>query len=187
MTQPERRRSSAQIQAMTRPASALLFVLTSGLLAAACASSPEGETGAANAGTTGSSNTGETSTGGTGGSGGEQIGPEVEWTRQVGSSDRDSARSVSVDGNGNVFVAGDTSGALPGQTSAGDSDAFVRKYDSSGAEVWTHQFGSTGNDIASSVSADGSGNVFVAGDTDGTLPGQTRAGDFDAFVRKLVE
>jgi hypothetical protein len=35
------------------------------------------------------------------------------------------------------------------------------------------------------VAVDGSGNIIVAGSTFGTLPGQTRAGLSDAFVRKL--
>jgi hypothetical protein len=79
--------------------------------------------------------------------------------------------------------AGCTSGTFPGQTSAGHPDAFVRKYDHSGAELWTPQFGSTSIDEATGISADGTG-VYVAGETDGTLPGQTSAGSADAFVCK---
>ncbi|HLE02007.1 MAG TPA: hypothetical protein VI877_00775 [Dehalococcoidia bacterium] len=36
---------------------------------------------------------------------------------------------VVVDGAGNIIVAGETCGALPGQTSAGDWDAFVLRLD----------------------------------------------------------
>ena len=108
-------------------------------------------------------------------------GTEV-WTRQFGSSSVDQAFGVSVDSSG-VYVAGSTSGTLPGQSSAGSTDAFVRKYDSAGTEVWTRQFGSSSFDLALGVSADSSG-VYVAGQTSGTLPGQTSAGGRDAFVRK---
>ncbi|MCH8979561.1 MAG: SBBP repeat-containing protein, partial [Armatimonadetes bacterium] len=80
--------------------------------------------------------------------------------------------------------AGGTSGTLPGQTSAGNFDAFVRKYDADGNEVWTRQFGGSGSDRASGISVDASG-VYVAGSTTGTLPGQTSAGSADAFVVKL--
>ena len=48
---------------------------------------------------------------------------------------------VSVDDGGNVYLAGWTYGALPGQTHAGVRDVFVRKYDGSGTELWTRQFG----------------------------------------------
>jgi hypothetical protein len=106
------------------------------------------------------------------------------WTRQFGSSSDDTAESVSVDENGNVYVAGITHGSLPGQTSSGEADAFVQRYDGSGAEVWTRQFGTAAADIASQVRVAPGGLVYVAGSTNGTLPGQTSFGSTDAFVRR---
>jgi hypothetical protein len=105
------------------------------------------------------------------------------WTRQFGSSSSDQPLGISVDASG-IYVAGWTDGALPGQTSAGNSDAFVRKYDANGNEGWTRQFGSSSSDAAVRISVDASG-IYVAGETDGTLPGQTSAGSLDAFVAKL--
>ena len=81
---------------------------------------------------------------------------------------------MAVDASG-VYVAGFTFGTLPGQTSAGGWDAFVRKYDATGTELWTRQFGTTSLDAANGVAVDASG-VYVAGCTDGTLPGQTSTG-----------
>ncbi len=107
------------------------------------------------------------------------------WTRQFGSPGSDGALAVAVDGSGNVIVAGRTYGGLPGQTNAGYDDAFVRKLSPAGAELWTRQFGSPAPDWALAVAVDGSGNIIVAGETYGPLPGQTRAGSADAFVRKL--
>jgi hypothetical protein len=104
------------------------------------------------------------------------------WTRQFGSSNFDLAMGIAVDASG-VYVAGETRGALPGQTSSGSGDAFVRKYDASGNEVWTRQFGTSSFDLASGVAVDASG-VYVAGQTLATLPGQTSAGSSDAFIRK---
>ena len=54
----------------------------------------------------------------------DSAGNEI-WTRQFGTSARDSAAGVAVDATG-VYVAGSTGGALPGQSSGGDFDAFVR-------------------------------------------------------------
>jgi hypothetical protein len=48
---------------------------------------------------------------------------------------------------------------------------------------WTRQFGTSNNDISFGVSADGLGNVYISGETDGNLEG-TRAGSFDAFITK---
>jgi hypothetical protein len=110
-------------------------------------------------------------------------GSEV-WTRQFGTNSSDHAAGISVDGSGNVYVVGSTSGALAGQASAGGQDAFVRKYSSTGSEVWTRQFGTSSSDSATGTSVDGSGNVYIAGHTPGALAGQASAGGQDAFVRK---
>ena len=106
------------------------------------------------------------------------------WTRQFGSAESDRALGVAVDAKGNVYVAGRTHGALPGQVGAGPNDAFLRMYGAGGEEVWTRQFGSPEPDSASGVAVDGEGNVYVAGGTGGVLPGQVSAGSGDAFLRK---
>lgn len=108
--------------------------------------------------------------------------PGVAWTDQFGSPGEDWGRGLAVDGSG-VYVVGHTGGALPGQSSFGGSDAWIRRYDLDGSEVWTRQFGSPGEDWGRAVAVDGSG-VYVTGNTDGALAGQTNAGSFDAWIRK---
>ena len=115
------------------------------------------------------------------------------WTRQFGTADEDRAYGVAADGTG-VVVTGFTRGALPGQTSAGMQDVFVRRYDLDGTVLWTHQFGTSGvsiedgsptetADIGWSVAAGASG-IYVTGDVGGTLPGQPETPNQDAFVRR---
>jgi hypothetical protein len=113
----------------------------------------------------------------------------VVWTRQFGSAVNERLVGVAVNASG-VYVVGATglgnsphSSALPGQTSAGLVDAFVRKYDLDGNEAWTRQFGTSFKDEAIGVDVDASG-VYVGGSTAGTLPGQVWIGSLDAFVRK---
>lgn len=106
----------------------------------------------------------------------------VVWTRQFGSSADETPEGVALDTTG-VYVIGWTFGALPGQTSAGTQDAFVRKYDANGNELWTRQFGTASEDRVDGVAADATG-AYVAGQTCGALPGQTSAGGCDTFVRK---
>jgi len=118
-------------------------------------------------------------------SAGKAWGQDVGWVRQFGTSGSDGAQGVAVDSSGNVYVAGGTNGALPGQTNSGIDDAFVRKYDSSGSELWTKQFGASAYDSALDAAVDGPGNVYVAGYAYGALPGQTSSDYYyDAFVRK---
>ncbi|MFL6487865.1 MAG: SBBP repeat-containing protein [Nitrososphaera sp.] len=64
--------------------------------------------------------------------------------------------------------------------------AFIRKYNSDGNEKCTRQFGTSGIDAASGVSADSSGGVYVAGETDGIFPGQTSEEETDAFLAKFA-
>ena len=109
------------------------------------------------------------------------------WTRKFGTSLFDQVRAVSADAAGRVYVGGDVGATLPGQTSAGSTDAFVRKYDRDGNEVWTIQLGSPQRDSIGGVAVHESGEVVAVGDTDGALPGQTSAGDVDGFVVKTVE
>jgi hypothetical protein len=109
--------------------------------------------------------------------------PPIGWIHQFGNSVVDCAHGVATDSTG-VYVVGDVAGALPGQSSAGCDDAFARKYDASGTEVWTRQFGTGGADIAYGVATDATG-IYVVGVVTGALPGQSYAGGSgDAFVRK---
>ena len=103
------------------------------------------------------------------------------WTRQFGTSLRDEVNALVVDSSG-IYVAGATQGSLPGQTSAGGWDAFVRKYDADGNEVWTRQVGTSGWDFARVVAANANG-IYLGGQTEGILQGKRNAGHYDAFVR----
>jgi hypothetical protein len=112
---------------------------------------------------------------------------DIEWLQQFGSTfppdTQDPARAVAVDSGGSVYVAGYLYHVLPGQTGSGDADAYLRKYDSDGNELWTRQFGTAREDGALGVAVY-AGSVYVSGFTSGVLPGQTSAGSTDAFVRK---
>ena len=49
------------------------------------------------------------------------------WKKQLGTSGYDSSSGVATDSNGNVYISGDTYGALAG-TNKGSYDAWVAKY-----------------------------------------------------------
>ena len=110
----------------------------------------------------------------------------VAWTAQFGTRHPDDANGVAIDQAGNLFVTGQTFGEFPGQKNAGMIDGFLRRYDLSGGEVWTRQFGSTERDLPKGVTLDEAGNVYVVGQTFGSFPGQTSAGGWDGFLRKYT-
>jgi len=109
------------------------------------------------------------------------------WTQQLGSSDWDSGLGVTADGMGNIYITGYTEDALDGHVSAGGADAFISKYTQDGALAWTRQLGSSGRDFGLGVAADGLGNVYITGRTDGDIDGNANAGGRDAFVSKYTE
>jgi hypothetical protein len=104
------------------------------------------------------------------------------WTRQYGTSGEDRAWGIAADGTG-VYVGDRTDGALLGQSNAGSTDAYVRRYDPNGNEVWTRQFGTFGVDRVFDVAVDAT-DIYVVGTTDQALPGQSQAGGVDAYLRK---
>jgi len=113
------------------------------------------------------------------------------WTRQLGSIEYDQAKAVAVDGAGNVYVAGQTFGGIDGNLHVGATttvDGFLVKYDAAGTKLWTRQFGTAADDWTYGVAADGAGNAYVVGRTQGGLDGNVNADPSgltsDAFLVK---
>ena len=106
----------------------------------------------------------------------------VEWIRQFGSPEADTAHSLSADALGNVYVSGFTRGSLGGPIQ-GSHDGFFTKYNADGTLLWTKQLGTSGQETAWGISADGFGNVYVEGDTSGNLFGST-LGPWDVWLAK---
>ncbi len=148
-----------------------------------------GGVGAASAGGTASGTGGEgnVGTGGTAGTtatGGSAGAANIAWSTEFGSTGDDWLYAVDVDPSGNLYVAGTTSEAMPGHTSLGSWDVFVRKYDTAKNELWTVQFGTYTMDVPYAMTVDKNGNVYLAGYTYETLPGQVNLGLMDAFLAK---
>ena len=107
-----------------------------------------------------------------------------QWTKSLGSNENDLANGVTTDSSGNFYVTGFTYQDMDGNTSAGNADLFVDKYNSSGTKQWTKQLGTSSYDNASGVATDSSGNVYVTGGPHGRLDGNTSAGGSDILLVK---
>lgn len=111
----------------------------------------------------------------------------VRWTRQFGTAARDGVFGMAAASDG-VYVVGETTGALPGQTNAGLEDFYIRKYDFDGNELWTRQFGTDERDMMYGgsnrhVAVDGSG-VYVSGTVGDRDFGGPHLGGLDVIARK---
>lgn len=106
-----------------------------------------------------------------------------QWLKQFGTAAADEVWAVAADAQGNAYIAGYSAGSFAAPL-AGDKDMITARFDSSGAQIWKDQLGTTGNDKAAAVDVDESGNFYVGGFTDGAL--QTSIGKFDAVLVKYT-
>jgi hypothetical protein len=81
----------------------------------------------------------------------------LQWTRQFGTPDNDVAYGgVEIDPQGNLYISG---GIYP---ASGPGMAFLRKFDTSGNQIWAQQF----NGDVRDMTIDANGTVYLARNTD---------------------
>ena len=123
------------------------------------------------------------------------------FAKRFGGSNDDGGISISVDSNGNIHTTGyfeervdfDPGAGTSNLTSAGGTDVFVSKIDSSGNLLLAKSFGGTANDVGRSIAFDSTGNIYTTGEFAGTVdfdPGTgttnlISAGGNDVFILRL--
>lgn len=110
----------------------------------------------------------------------------VVYTRTLGAGTSASGMSLAVSATGQVAIAGGVTGDLDVGDSGVDSttaDSFVTLYDAQGEELWSERQGADGADQATAVAFDATGNLYVAGQTQGSISGGASAGGQDAYLR----
>ena len=88
-----------------------------------------------------------------------------EWVRRYTSTgdNTDVANDIATDGSGNAYVTGYVTSLF------GGISIFTIKYSPGGIVLWSHVFdGGHGTDIGYAIAVDGSGNVYVTGNSAGS-------------------
>jgi hypothetical protein len=83
------------------------------------------------------------------------------WSQRQGARDDDEATAVSFGADGSLYVLGRTKSSMPGATSNGNWDSYLRTFDVAGKLKSTTQFGTSGEDKPAGLVVDGT-NVVVA-------------------------
>jgi hypothetical protein len=123
------------------------------------------------------------------------------WAKRAGGFSADAGCSVALDQSGNVVTSGYFNGIAnfdPGTgtynlSAAGDTTAFISKYDTAGNFIWAKKLAGNLNDAAYSVTTDASGCIYTTGYFQGTVNFDPNAGNFnmtavdssDIFISKL--
>ena len=99
------------------------------------------------------------------------------WGSYYGGSDIDMGRSCAVDGNGNIYLAGETESITAiadgghqneyggGSGIAYGGDAFLVKFNQMGLRLWATYYGGTADEYGNTCAVDELGNVYLAGVT----------------------
>lgn len=98
------------------------------------------------------------------------------WWRQIGGNNSsncsEGVASATIDGNNDIYFTGSfCDQAFFGnnsQTTQGEEDGFLAKYDNSGNCLWVNKVGSYYDDSISGVIVDNSGHVYVCGTNNDT-------------------
>jgi len=114
------------------------------------------------------------------------------WHTFLGGSGLDDVWDIAVTAIGNVYLAGESHATWGSPVQAyynetGDVDGFAAMLNSSGNLVWNTFLGGGGDDYGWGIAADGSGNVYINGESSATWGSPVRAytGDNDAFIAKI--
>jgi hypothetical protein len=110
------------------------------------------------------------------------------WNTFLGGS-TDYGNGIAVDGAGNVVVTGYSTATwgTPWRSYSGLEDIFVAQLNIAGSRTWNTFLGSSGTDVGNGVAMDGSGGVYLTGQSSATWGSPVRpytALD-DGFVAKI--
>jgi hypothetical protein len=110
-----------------------------------------------------------------------------QWTKLLGvSSTSTQALGIVFDSSDNLYIVGYTGGNLDGNTLTGTDDTFIAKFNSAGTKQWTKLLGASGSDTsANNITIDSSNNLYIAGYSNGSLPGNTITNGHGLFCAKF--
>ena len=117
----------------------------------------------------------------------------VAWLRSLGGSEDDYGRSLAIDSQGDVLLAGEFSDTIKLATtrlsSTGNRDILLAKFNAEGELRWAKSFGTTMDELIFDIAVDPADHIAITGSFDDTIAFDhvelTARGQADAFVARL--
>jgi hypothetical protein len=111
----------------------------------------------------------------------------TQWRRTItdGAHTNAFAFGIALAPENGIYIGDHTTGSL-GQAKLGNWDNYIQRYDKSGQLLWTRLIGTDKIDQGfAGVASDPSGQVYLAGYTDGSLPGRSNQGGADLLLSSV--
>ncbi|MDT9191221.1 MAG: hypothetical protein P5681_26255, partial [Limnospira sp. PMC 894.15] len=122
----------------------------------------------------------------------------LAWAQNIGGSDW-GRHGIAVDDTGNVYATGDfydridiNGDGTADLVSAGETDAYIAKFNRDGTLVWAQSIGGRSWDSGDGIAVDDAGNVYATGDFSGRMDingdgtaDLVSAGETDAYIAKF--
>ncbi len=125
------------------------------------------------------------------------------WAKRMGGTYDEIGMSIATDASNYVYVTGYFKGVVDfdpnvgtqNLTSAGQTDIFIARYNSSGSYSWAKRIGGSSYEEGTSIKIDGSNNLYVTGffqstgvdfDPSGGITTLSSAGGSDVFITRFT-
>ncbi len=91
-----------------------------------------------------------------------------QWSKRFVGVGAEIGRALAIDPSANILVTGQYAGNVdfgggPLNWNSGGTDAFIAKFDASGAHQWSHGYGGAGHEPGHGIAVDAVGNVAITG------------------------
>jgi hypothetical protein len=114
-------------------------------------------------------------------------GADELWRRQLDVGEGEVVNAITTDTDGSVYLAGVIDNAVGGHELETSMDAWLSKYSRDGHQMWFQALtASNSEDVATTVTVDRGGYIYVAGHTTGVMVQGYSAGDQDIWLAKYL-
>ena len=110
----------------------------------------------------------------------------LQWLKQFGTSGLDESQAIAVDSTGTIYLTGETTGSLFGNTPLGQSDAWIATFDNSGNLTASTIVGTPDDEETYNITLSSAGKIYVVGQTQGNIAATQNQGGYDAWIAEYT-